>query len=248
MSRLKNGCWAMLVLLLLSGAGEVLADTPTPRRIYLPVILSNWFPIPTPTPTSTPTPTPTPTGTSIPTPTSTSTPTPTPTSVPTSTLTPTVTPTGIPTPTRILLCCRDEQLVLDDDCIISGWVCYGEAWLYLGGTAVWDDMTLLKDIAGTTYTFGIAASSYSSTEFRARLVLVQEGNDVVLASTSFIVSSPEPTQFVNIVGGVDPTVNSGEDQLKVTISHVSGDVGQIYFGAHQWAGAGGSYVEIQFED
>jgi hypothetical protein len=138
-------------------------------------------------------------------------------------------------------------LVLDDDCIIDGWACYGERWFY-GGTAVWDNMTLLKDIIGTTYNFGIAASSNSSTEFRAEIVLAQGEINVVLASTSFIVSSSEPTRFVNIVGGVDPTVNSGEDKLRVRISHVSGDTGTIYFGVPELAGAGGSYVEIQFED
>ena len=120
--------------------------------------------------------------------------------------------------------------------------------MYFGGRAVWDDMTLLKDITGTTYTFGIAASSNSSTEFRAEIVLVQEGNHVVLASTSFTATSSEPTKFVSTVGGVDPTVNSGEDKLRVRISHVSGDVGRIYFGVPQWAGAGGSYIKIQFED
>jgi hypothetical protein len=113
---------------------------------------------------------------------------------------------------------------------------------------VWDDMTLLKDVVATTYTFGIAASSYSSTEFRAEIVLVQGQNDVVLASTSFIVSCPDPAQFVSTVEGIDPAVNSGEDKLEVRISYVSGDVGKIYYGAPQWAGAGGSYVEIQFED
>jgi len=109
-------------------------------------------------------------------------------------------------------------------------------------------MTLLKDITGTTYTFGIAASSYSSTEFRADIVLVQGQNSVLLASTSFTASSPQPTRFVSTVGGVDPTVNRGEDKLEVRITHVSGDVGTIYYGSPQLAGAGGSYVEIQFED
>ena len=109
-------------------------------------------------------------------------------------------------------------------------------------------MTLLKDITGTTYTFGIAASSYGSTEFRAKIVLVQEEGNVLLASTSFIASSSEPTQFVSTVEGIDPTVNRGEDKLEVRISFVSGDMGQIYYGAPQWAGAGGSYVEVQFED
>lgn len=252
--QLQTGCVVMLLLLLFDGAGRVLAEPPVLFRTYLPLILSNWLPTPTSTPTSTLTPTPT--GTPTPTPTSTSTPTATPTQTntstptpsPTNTPTPTITPTGMPTPTRILLCCRDEQLVLDDDCIISGWACYGEVWLYFSGTATWDDLTLLRDITGTTYTFGIAASSNSFTEFRAEIVLVQGESSVVLASTSFIVSSSEPTRFVNIAGGVDPTVSSGEDQLKVRISHVSGDVGQIYFGVPQWAGAGGSYVEIQFED
>ena len=109
-------------------------------------------------------------------------------------------------------------------------------------------MTLLKDITGTTYTFGIAASSYGSTEFRADIVLVQGQSNVLLASTSFIANSPGPTQFVSTVEGIDPTVNRGEDRLEVRISYVSGDVGTIYFGGPQWAGAGGSYVEIQFED
>ena len=146
-----------------------------------------------------------------------------------------------------MLCCRDEQLVLDDDCIINGLACYGECWLYFGGIATWDDMTLLKGITGTTYTFGIAASSYGSTEFRADIVLVQEQGNVLLASTSFTASSPEPARFVSTVEGIDPTVNRGEDKLEVKISYVSGDVGTIYFGVPQWAGAGGSYIEIQFE-
>ena len=139
-------------------------------------------------------------------------------------------------------------MVLDDDCIIDGWACYGEVWLYFGGAATWDDLTLLKDIAGTTYTFGIAASSYSSTEFRADIVLVQGQNSLILASTSFTATSPQPTRFVSTVEGIDPTVNRGEDKLEVRITHVSGNVGTIYFGSPQWAGAGGSYVEVQFED
>ena len=113
---------------------------------------------------------------------------------------------------------------------------------------IWDDMTLQKDTTGTTYTFGIAASSFTFTEFRAEIVVVQGQNDVVLASTSFIVSCPEPAQFVSTVEGIDPAVNIGEDKLKVRVSYVSGDLGQIYFGAPQWAGAGGSYVEILFQD
>jgi hypothetical protein len=113
---------------------------------------------------------------------------------------------------------------------------------------VWDYITLLKDITGTTYAFGIAASSDGSTEFRAEIVLVQEDSDVVLASTSFTASSSEPTQFVSTVQGIDPMVNRGEDELEVRISHVAGDVGQIYHGVSQYAGAGGSYVEMQFED
>jgi hypothetical protein len=108
-------------------------------------------------------------------------------------------------------------------------------------------MTLLKDITGTSYTFGIAASSYSSTEFRAEIVLVQGQNSLLLVSTSFTASSPEPTRFVSTVEGINPTVNRGEDKLEVRISYVSGDVGQIYYGIPQYAGAGGSYVEIQFE-
>lgn len=138
-------------------------------------------------------------------------------------------------------------MILDDDCIVDGRACFGEVWLYFGGTAVWDEMTLLKDITGTSYGFGIAASSYSSTEFRADIVLVQGQDSLVLASTSFTASSSQPIQFVSTVEGIDPTVNRGEDKLEVRISHVSGDVGTIYFGAPQWAGAGGSYVEIQFE-
>ena len=149
----------------------------------------------------------------------------------------------------MLLCCYDNQLVLDDDCIIGGWACFGEAWLYYpGGRAVWDNMTLLKDITETAYTFGMAASSNSSTEFRAEIVLVQEERDVVLASTSFTANSSRPIQFARTVEGIDPRVNRGEDKLEVRISHVSGDVGQIHFGVPQYAGAGGSYVEIQFED
>lgn len=237
MRQLRNRCLVvMLVLLLLSGMGKALADTPTPYRVYLPLILSRWQPASIPTPTRTPTATPTPS----------STPTPTPT--PTGTPTPTSTPTSVPTPARILLCCsRDSQLVLDDDCIIGGWQCVA-AMSFYGGTFVWDDMTLHKDITGTTYTFGIAASSYSSTELRGEIVLVQGQNRLVLASTSFTASFPEPVQFVSTVEGIDPMVNPGEDRLEVRISHISGDVGTIYFGVPQLAGAGGSYVEIHFED
>jgi hypothetical protein len=108
-------------------------------------------------------------------------------------------------------------------------------------------MTLHRDITDTTYTFGIAVSSYSSTEFRAEIVLVQGQNSVVLASTSFTASSTGPTRVVSTVEGIDPAVNQGADKLRVRISHISGDVGMIYFGVPQWAGAGGSYVEMQFE-
>jgi len=235
MRRLWNG-WVVLLLLFVGLAGKVLADTPTPYQVYLPLILRNWFFTPTRTPTVTP----------IPMPTLTSTPTPPPT--PTSTPTPTLTPTTVPTPTRVLLCCREDgQLVLDDDCIIDGLACVSATWLY-GGTMIWNDMILLSDIAATTYTFGIAASSYSFTEFRAEIALVQGQNRLILASTSFTANSPEPVRFVSTVEGIDPTVNPGEDKLEVRISHVSGNVGTIYFGVPQRAGAGGSYVEIQFED
>lgn len=139
-------------------------------------------------------------------------------------------------------------MVLDDDCIISGEPCYyGVEWLD-GGILVWDDMTLQKDIAGTTYTFGIAASSFSSTEFQAEIFLVQGQNDILLASTSFTASSLEAVQFVSTVEGIDPAVNRGEDKLEVRISHVSGDMGWIFYGLPEWAEAGGSYVEIEFEE
>ena len=109
-------------------------------------------------------------------------------------------------------------------------------------------MTLLKDITGTTYTFAIAASSNGSTEFKAEIVLVQGEGSVLLASISFVVCSSTPTQFVSTVEGIDPSVNRGEDKLEVRMSHVSGDVGRIYFGVPQYAEAGGSYVEMEFED
>ena len=109
-------------------------------------------------------------------------------------------------------------------------------------------MTLVKDITGTTYTFAIAASSNGSTEFKAEIVLVQGEGTVLLASTSFTASFSTPTRFVSTVEGIDPSVNRGEDELEVRISHVSGVLGRIYFGLPQYAEAGGSYVEMQFED
>ena len=135
---------------------------------------------------------------------------------------------------------------MDDDCVFDGVMCWGEvgfAW----GTLVWNDMTLQRDIIDTTYTFAMAASSYGSTEFMVEIVLIQQQSPVVLASTSFTAISPEATHYVSTVEGIDPAVNRGADKLEVRVSYVSGDVGLIYFGAPQRAGAGGSYVDMQFE-
>jgi hypothetical protein len=68
---------------------DVITATPTPARVYLPLLIRyadpSWTPTPTSTPTETPTATPTatPTNTATPTPTGTATPTPTPTATPT---------------------------------------------------------------------------------------------------------------------------------------------------------------------
>jgi hypothetical protein len=100
------------------------------------------------------------------------------------------------------------------------------------------------DISGTTYGFGIAASSDGSTTFKVQLLLDQGGGERLLASTSFTANSSEPTRYVRVVQGIDPRVRINEDELKVKISHVSGDVGQIYFGVPTWAEAGGSYFDF----
>jgi hypothetical protein len=135
---------------------------------------------------------------------------------------------------------------LDDDCVFDGVMCWGEAGFALG-TLTWNDMTLQRDIVDATYTFAMAASSYGSTKFMVEVILLQQQSPVILASTTFTATSPEARQYVSTVEGIDPAVNRGVDQLEVMVFYVSGNVGLIYFGAPERAGAGGSYIEVQFE-
>ncbi len=162
--------------------------------------------------------------------------TPTPTITPTPTATPTSTPTPIPTHGRLYLCCTD---VLGEAC--SG--CWGVYILGTGESFVWQSGGLPREITGTTYEFGIAASSEGSTAFEVELFLVQQDQDHLLASTSFTSDSPLADRYVRVVQGIDPAVTINEDRLKVRIS-ASGARGQIYIGDPNNAEAGGSYVEF----
>lgn len=162
--------------------------------------------------------------------------TPTPTNTATPTATPTNTPTPLPTHARLYLCCFD---LLGETC--PG--CWGYYSLPSGGTWTWQSVGLPMDIAGTTYEFGIAASSGSSTVFEVELFLVQE-QEILLASARFTADSPEAERYVHIVQGIDPTVTIDKDRLLIRISNVSGAAGQIYLGDPDEAEAGGSYVEF----
>jgi hypothetical protein len=148
-----------------------------------------------------------------------------------------------PTPSsaRLYLCC---WAAIDEDCYIGGHGCNGASWVYPGETEVWRSGALLVDIAGTTYGFGIAASSDGSTSFEARLLLVQEGGELLLARTNFTASSSQPACYARVVQGIDPAVRINQDKLKVEISHVSGDVGQVYYGVPHFTEAGGSYIDF----
>jgi hypothetical protein len=162
--------------------------------------------------------------------------TPTPTITPTPTTTPTNTPTTVPTHARLHLCCFD---LLDEAC--SG--CWGFYTLGSGEEFVWQSGGLPMDIAGTSYEFGIAASSGGNTTFEVELFLLQE-ESILLASTSFTANSSQAERYVRVVQGIDPAVTIDEDRLMMRISNVSGAAGQIYFGEPGSAEAGGSYIEF----
>lgn len=160
----------------------------------------------------------------------------TPTNTPTPTATPTSTPTPIPTHARLYLCCFD---LIDETCS----ECWGFYSLYPDASWDWQSAELPMDIDGTTYEFGIAASSGSSTVFEVELFLMQE-EELFLASTSFTANSPQAERYVRVVQGIDPAVAIDQDRLMVRISNVAGVSGQIYLGDPDRAEAGGSYVEF----
>jgi hypothetical protein len=159
-----------------------------------------------------------------------------PADTPTPTATPTGTPTPIPTNARFHLCCYTE---MNEAC--PG--CSGYFWLYPGDEWVWESGGLPMEISGTTYEFGIAASSGGSTAFDVELFLMQ-GTDLLLASTNFTANSSQAERYVRIVQGIDPTVTINQDRLMLRIVNTSGAPGQVYFGDPGQAEAGGSYVEF----
>ena len=157
-------------------------------------------------------------------------------STPTPTATPTSTATPIPTHARFYLCCFD---VLAETCS----ACWGFYSLYPDTSWAWQSTGLPIEIDGTTYEFGIAASSGSVSSLEVELYLIQD-QELLLATTSFAVDSPQAERYVQIVQGIDPAVTIGEDRLMVRISNVSGAFVQIYLGDPDQAEAGGSYVEF----
>lgn len=162
---------------------------------------------------------------------------PTPTSTSTPTATPTSTVTPIPTHARFHLCCFD---VLSETCS----ACVGVWILGPGESFLWESSELSLDITGTTYEFGIAAASEGSTTFAVELFLIQQAQDLPLASTSFTVDSALASRYVRVVEGPDPAVAIGVDRLRVKITNVLGGRGQIYIGDPDGAEAGGSYVQF----
>jgi hypothetical protein len=164
----------------------------------------------------------------------------TPTNTPTPTATPTSTPTPIPTHARLHLCCFDH---LREICL--EW-CGGQVgYLGPGESFKWQQSSgLPRDIIGTTYEFGIAASSPGTTTFEVELFLIQQDQELLLASTRFTVESPLADRYVLVVEGIDPAVVVNEDRLKVSITNVSGTRAPIYSGDPDRAEAGGSYVEF----
>jgi len=160
-------------------------------------------------------------------------------STPTPTATPTSTPTPIPTHARLHLCCFDH---LREICL--EW-CGGQVgYLGPGESFKWQQSSgLPRDIIGTTYEFGVAASSPGTTTFEVELFLIQQDQELLLASTRFTVESPLADRYVLVVEGIDPAVVVNEDRLKVSITNVSGTRAPIYSGDPDRAEAGGSYVE-----
>ena len=163
-------------------------------------------------------------------------PTATVTVTPTNTATPTSTPTPIPTHARFYLCCSN----LSETC-----GCGAAEWtLGTGQSFPWESGGLPMDIAGTTYEFAIAASSVGSTVFEVELHLIQQAQDLLLASTSFTVASAQPARYVQGVQGIDPAVTIDQDRLQLIITNVSGARVTIYNGNPDTAEAGGSYVQF----
>jgi hypothetical protein len=102
----------------------------------------------------------------------------------------------------------------------------------------------LVDLSGTSYAFGIAASSQGSTTFQAQLWLVQGSNQVLLAQRYLVANSATPTRYSGVVQGIDPAVRVNQDSLRLVVRHVAGATGSVYFGVPSEAEGGGSYVDV----
>jgi hypothetical protein len=190
-----------------TSAPEQAAATPTPVP-----------PTSTPEPpTATPTPEP-PTATPTPEP-----PTATPTPEP-----PTPTPTPFPEITVYLCNTGDMSILTTEECKETGGFVYHSI-----GPAILEPLTfeytLDGDIKGSSFSYNLALASFGSTTFDAEILLRQNGNETVLASTSFTASSDNFEQFSETVTGVDPDTVKG-DILLLRISFTGGDKGAIQAG------------------
>ena len=160
---------------------------------------------------------------------------------------PTPTPTHAPTPTRLpgsgrlYLCC---DAALNQNCATGYIICWGSTDIRSGNQFSWSSGRLLVDLSGTSYAFGIAASSQGSTTFQAQLWLVQGSNQVLLAQRYLVANSATPTCYSGVVQGIDPAVRVNQDSLRLVVRHVAGATGSVYFGVPSEAEGGGSYVDV----
>jgi hypothetical protein len=84
------------------------------------------------------------------------------------------------------------------------------------------------DLDGTRYTFNIWLASFSTTAFKAELVVRQGGQESVLASAVFTAQSDAFEEFSETVSGADPSTAPG-DLLILRLIHQSGDGGAVDF-------------------
>lgn len=191
--------------------------SPTPgTKVFLPLVVKNWPPMPTPTATST------------------CTPTATPTEVPT--LTPTVTPTPEPGIKLYVRGCRDDERLLSTT--KGGGV--GTCFYQPGAAPEWPT-TLTGDISGDSYSFFLClankdpfmslANGKPPINFTAEIILRQDNVETVLASTSFEVAESSLCNWhTATVQGVDPTSEVG-DTLSLRLQHGGPGWGGITIGA-----------------
>jgi len=130
---------------------------------------------------------------------------------------------------KLYLCeSNDKQKVLTEECNMHRGNVQAILYPKYPNTKVDFKYRLSGDIQGNSYTFALWLASGGTTTFDVSIILVQNGAETTLATTSFAVEKKNFDLFSEMVTGLDPTTSDG-DVLILRIFPASGVDGAVTY-------------------